>query len=472
MRLGYSREMPSRKSRLFVFAAVTSIFTAVGLNAPPVQAASTTTLTITESSGSIHLGGFAGGGNTVSAVMSLPGSTEIQPYTYGRFAPIWNLSNPLLKTITEYSVLTYKCMSITDANALAVTPTKCGAPASQTTRRASSADPWRRTTGWTFLESIGSDALHKKWIRGRLYIKFSDGTSVQSWTKSRYYISDAPRVAYPTPSTAGTEPNSVPQNSAITMTFGTWEGLNNWTSASPILNRRTWIFQCSRYPNLNSQQYFESGWFPDGCILVASRGIESYASQLVQMNVTTGVAGTYVYVADTLTFGMFPNDSQRIFLQKRTLFSVYDPSTQQSGTSTTIAPVDTTPPTPLQAAGIDTATAPVVSTSGVGTFNGVTAVIRAQKKYARGDQRRSMSVTFSPKSKANGNAVIALVSRVNGEQKIHLVTKKKVTNGKVTWRWRFLKKYPRKKYRIYVQFTPDDSSIAPVTLTKRVDLIG
>lgn len=470
--------MRSPKLRTGLVVAISFVASSLAISANPVSAAGPT-LSVIEASGSTHISGSAVGGNAISAIMSTPLSAEIQPYTYGQYTIIWNLSNTSLKTITEYSVLTYKCSLASEANALVVDPTKCGAPASQKTRRSALSDPWRRTTGWTFVETFGTDALHKKWLRGRLYIKFSDGTSVQSWSKARYYISDAPRVAAPSASVSGADGSSVPQNTALTVTFSKWSGFDNWKVGLPSTLRIVAIYRCPTRPTDSTSTYIATNVTPAGCTSLGSISVgDPVNGNTLSLDITTGAKGTFLYAVDTARFNSMPSVGDNVYLQKRAIFSTYDVSELPTGPAPSADPgavAGSDPnvaPTPLEIAGINTTTAPIVSTSGQGTINGVTAVIKAAKKYRRGTTRRALSVTFSPKKNSPGSAVIAFVSRVNGVDKVHLVTRKQVRNGKITWNWRFLKKYPRRKYRIYVQFTPSDPAIPPMTLTKRVDLIG
>lgn len=469
--------MTSPKFRTGLFVALSCVASTLATPAKMASAAGPS-LTVIEAAGSSHNSGSAVGGAAISAIMSTPESTAIQPYSYGQYTVIWNLSNSDLKTITEYTVLTYKCSLASAANALAVDPTKCGAPASQRTRRASLSDPWRRTTGWTFVETFGADALHRLWLRGRLYIKFSDGTSVQSWSKSRYYISDAPRVATPTASVTGTDVSSVPQNTALTMTFNKWTGLDNWKLGASSTMRRVSVYRCNSRPTDSNSTYIALNVTPTGCTSVGVIAVGNpVTGSTMDLDFTTGAKGTFLYAVDTARFDGMPT-TESVYLQKRAIFTTYDAAELPTGPAPSTDPSavagsdPSATPTPLEVAGINVATAPVVSTTGKGTINGVTAVIKAEKRYKRGTTRRTLSVTFSPRKNSPGSVVIALVSRVNGVDKVHLVTKKQVRNGGVTWKWRFLKKYPRRKYRIYVQFTPSDPAIPPMTLTKRFDLIG
>lgn len=459
------------KSR-FTFNLLTCLALAIGslaLTSAPASAAGTS-LSLVEVTTSIHDSGVAILGGDAPPAMSNALSNDLQPYAYGKYAVIWNLTNPELKTITSYSVATFKCNSLADANALTLVPSKCGVPASRPVRTVNAGDPMRRTSGWTFTEQIGANELHKKWIKARLRIDFSDGTYVQSWTRSRFFISDGARNEIPTASVRGADNASIPQNTAMTMTFNYWTGLGNWAATSTSITRATVVFRCNARPTDRLNGFVSYIEAPAGCTRLVRNGLlEPHDGLQVVLNFTSGAKGTFIYAFDTLAFNAMPGVNDVVYLQKRAIYSTYDPAELPAGPAPGAGGADPGAAlTALQVAGIDTSVAPIVSETGQVTSNGITVVIDANGRYKRGTQRRAIKVRIQPNNKSQGSVVAALVSSADGVDTVHLTKSKDVRNGKARWRWRFPDTLARGRYKIYVSFTPTDTTVRPMTLTKRV----
>jgi hypothetical protein len=462
-----------RKSR-FTFNLLTCLSLAIGslaLTSAPASAAGTS-LSLVEVTTSIHDSGVAILGGATAPAMSNALSNDLQPYAYGKYAVIWNLTNPELKSIESYSVATFKCDTLAGVNALIFDPARCGAPASRPVVTVYAGNPMRRTSDWTFTQQIGANALHKKWIKARLRIDFTDGTYVQSWTRSRYFISDGARNEIPTASVRGADKKSVPQNTAMTMTFNYWTGLGNWAATSTNITRATVVFRCDARPTDRLNGFVSYTEAPAGCTRLVRNGLlEPHDGLQVVLNFTSGAKGTFIYAFDTLAFNAMPGVNDVVYLQKRAIYSTYDPGELPGGPAPGAGGADPGAGlTALQVAGIDTTVAPIVSETGQVTSNGITAVIDANGRYKRGTQRRAIKVRIQPNNKSQGAVVAALVSSAGGVDTVHLAKDKIVRNGKARWRWRFPDTLPRGRYKIYVSFTPTDATVSPMTITKRVRL--
>lgn len=463
--------MAKTKFRIRVVAALSVATSMLVLTSAPASAANPT-LTVTELSGSLHLSGLAIAGGDASPAMSTPNSNDIKPYTYGRFSVLWNLSNPDKKKIKDYTYLTYRCSSYADATSLGLFPTRCGTP--QSDRR----DPdsfMQSQASWTFSETFGTANMHKKWIRTRLRIQFTDGTAVQTFSTPRYYLTDTPRNEIPAASVRGADGVSVPQNRAMTMTFNQWSGLTEWNVGPTYIVRNAVVFSCTSRPVVDYKAFVSYGTTPTGCTRLVSNGLlEEHNGQAVTLSFTSGAKGTFIYALDSLAFNGFPTAGDVVYLQKRSVYTTYDeaelPNGPAAGSSTDEGSDLPNPLTALQAVGIDTGIAPIVSTKGQGTANGITAVINSNKSYTRSSTKRSLNITLRPKSSSKGSIVAALVSTKDGVDTVHLSKTRNVVNGKAKWVWRFPKTLKRGKYRLYVTFTPNDLTIPPMTLTKRVQL--
>ncbi len=407
--------------------------------------------------------------------MGATGPTALPtPYSYGPYVEIWNLSNPNKKTIRKKQFHKFLCDNKSAADGVKNNPNIAGCVLLD----APLLDPAgveRTVTAATFLKQFGSPSDHGKWLRTSLRIIFEDGSEVRDWASSLLYLDDSVTNDVPVASTRGANGQSVPQNTDMSMSFNAWQGTNYWSNKSLLTARSAVVYRCSILPSDAHTAVIPNTTTPTGCTrLVTNNAFDTAFNEARTLNFTSGAKDTYIYAIDTLSvlLNQSPNPSPVVQLQKRSIFTTYDPAELPNGPSASGGVV--VPPgatiDPLQSAGINTTTAPVVSTTGQVTANGVTATIESNRRYQRGTQRRTLRVRMQPNDKSRGTIVAALVSQGAVVNTVHLTKTKRVRNGRAQWRWRFPTSLSRGRYTLYVSFTPADTSITPMTITKRVRL--
>lgn len=458
--------------KLFVTLFVAS--TVLALPTSPASA-NAPTLTRINAVRTSHIGGSALFGATVPAAMAASGPTALPtPYSYGPYTEIWNLSNPSSKRIDNYQIAFFQCDDKSGADALNVNPNAPGCVQISSTFETPSRVE-RATTAVTFLRQFGSPGDHGKWLRTSLRIIFDDRTELRDWAPSLLYLDASVTNDVPVASTRGANGQSVPQNTAMTMAFNGWQGTQYWKSRGLLSTRSAVVYQCPVLPSDTQSAVVPTSTTPAGCTrLVTNNAFDTAINSVSTLSFTTGAKDTYIYAIDTLSvlLNQAPSASPVVQLQKRSIYTTYDPAELPNGPSPSggvVVPPGATVD-PLQGAGINTTTAPVVSTTGKVTANGVTAVIESNRRYQRGTQRRTLRVRIQPNNKSQGTIVAALVSKGDVVDTVHLTKTKRVRNGKTQWRWRFSSSLPRGRYTLYVSFTPTDTAIAPMTITKRVRL--
>lgn len=462
--------MPKFRFAFNLLACLAIITGVVALNSAPASAAGPSISRI-ESSGTSHFKGSAFFGLVDPAAMEATTALPT-PYTYGQYAVIWNVSNPTRKSISKYGFAMYQCDTKEAAEELNNSANVTGC--TQMYSRLRDPDANQRTvTEKTFSEVFGSPDDHGKWIRAYFRIIFTDGTQLWNWSNSRLYVHDGARTEVPVATTRGADGQSVPQNTAMNMEFNPWQSVATWQSQSPLVTRSARVYRCSSLPTDASSVVVSNSSTPSGCTLLVVNTVLDTNTRELALNFTSGAKGSYIYAIDTIVAVLKQSSASPVVqLQKRSIFTTYDPAELPTGPSPSAggvvqpgANVD-----PLRNAGINTGTAPVVSNTGQVTSNGITAVINANGRYKRGKQRRSITVRVQPNNKSRGAIVAALVSSSGGVETVHLTKNKNVRNGKARWRWRFPDALPRGRYKIYVSFTPADATVSPMTITKRVRL--
>lgn len=128
---------------------------------------------------------------------------------------------------------------------------------------------------------------------------------------------------------------------------------------------------------------------------------------------------------------------------------------------------------PLSAAlakALRTTNAPLVSTSGVGTYRDATLRIKAPGKHKRGT-KKVYRASFTPKT--TGQVSFALVRRADSGREIVAATKVAKLNkkGQKTLRWKLPKKMSKGGYTLYVSVKPAKSSgKAPFTVARTLQV--
>lgn len=450
------------KSRLKL-ASVVSLLVSLATLALPISPVSAAAELSTNDSGAsdIHWGGLAYVGGDTPPAMSK--ATEAFPYAYGRYTVGWTHNKPAGKTIKSVTMITYQC------------PTK-DAALNLCTRKSSYARTvdFPRASSQFFAESFGSAGLHRQWMRPEILVIYTDNSIAKLAAPTRFYIHDGARNEIPTASVRGSDNASVPQNTAMTMTFNQWSGLDAWNAGSTVKNRSMRVYRCSSMPTDGMDEYVSTTSTPTGCSQLATSGLPQAHDNLAkELTFTSGEKGTFIYAIDTLSFNFMPTVNDTVYLQKRAIYSAYDPAELPTGpTAGTNAGVGADPAalTPLQTAGINTTSAPVIAAAKQVTVNGATMNITSNKRYTRSTTRRTMSISIKPNSSAAGTVKTALVRAKDGADFVYRKATKQVRSGNAAWKWRMPKSFPKGKYTLYVTFTPTDTSLIPVTLRKTVRL--
>ena len=412
--------------------------------------------------GNIHWSGVASFGGNTSPVMST--NVGVSPYAYGGYTVGWTHNKPAAKTIKSVTMNTYQCP--TKDAALNLCTRKSSFPKTVNFPRASTQ---------FFAESFGSAQLHRQWMRPEIMVIYTDNSLVKSTAPTRFYIHDGARNEIPTASDRGADNASVPQNTAMTMTFNQWSGLDAWNAGATEKNRTMRVYQCPSRPTDAESDYVSTTATPTGCSQLATNALlEAHDNQAKELTFTSGEKGSFIYAIDTLSFNYMPTVNDTVYLQKRAIYSTYDPGElptgPTAGTNSGVGANPTAGLTPLQTAGINTTSALVVAATKQVTVNGATMNISSNSRYTRSTTRRTMSISIKPNSSAAGTIKTALVRKKDGVDFVYRKASKTVRRGTASWKWRMPTSFPRGKYKIYVTFTPNDTSLSPVTLTKTVRL--
>lgn len=456
----------------FNHALVAAVAAATALTLTPLQAnAATPSLTVVEIASSNN-GGVATVGGSVAPVFSTPG-VSATPYAVGPYVVLWNFTNAsprkLMKKITTD---VFVCNLKSQSENIAANPMTCGSPV-RDVQNVLANSPTRNVTGWTFSKTIDGSNLHKKWIRTRLTLSFEDGTTTASpLSTPKMYFDNSPRNEIPTASTRSTDNASVPQNSDLTMTFNQWTNLATWnTGTARAVIRRVVVYRCASRPVDSPTEYVSTDANPAGCQLIAQNNeFEVHNGQAIVRPFTSGPKGTFIYAFDTLRYNDNPEAGNYVYMQKRAIYSTYDPAESPTGSAPVQGGGAQGEVSPLQAAGINLGAAPVVSDTGQVTANGITAVISANERYQRSRERRALKLQATPNRRARGTMVAALVSTKDGVDTVHRTVTKQIRRGKAEWKWRFPATFARGRYTLYVSITPTNPEVDPVTLSKTIRL--